>query len=739
MKMRFLIFSCFNLIFYLSSIVRSEENTCNSETETCNTKIEEKPSIKYRDLFAKVGDEGEKLKNSFPPGANFTDYYDFTIDDGELNSLISPRSSLYPSPKFKNTNQGNFLHFFKVAYEKRLPAVFTTDAYTEGLIKSYQRMVKIFFEEVFIHYLKKFSDNMLHYIKSNKDSNDRLTRIRFDIDSVQSFYSILSYLAGKGVETFEVDKDIESEYLKWKSAVDNFQPNAEVFFLGKRKKVNYSKLVPKGFWRQSQRLSNVYQFVQFLIAHGFHIDDELKSIWVMGKLIVDADLVPIFQTISMTVKYFIGQDNLLPNVVEIGKCGNSTLSDYVLDTASVKYLKENCFTKQKISLAFLDQMIMWNKVDYDRISVEREKTTHLLHSPYSVISWVINKFTDLREDHDRRITSYYEINQVLTQNNVYNYTINNRMKGVKTSINEIVIELRDKVDYKPTLEAVHKILNNSYVMEEEQWRTNTQNHFIFLIEKANRANKNIKSENIEKNNYDSLYYSKEFRKKSFNLGAATASSFNFENKVFTKYINNKYVNGEIPEIYVEPALEYYEEILELVKKLEWYFHIIIETVETSFKINFRYVRTRLSTSLEDIKYSADLLRTAIVSQKNMNMTQELRDTLRTLIYSEEISETWDGWFARLYDIDNQISIFNFESYNLLLNIIPPDEKKGFPGLYHYIFNKYNNIGISLVKDAQENVDKLMLWPGSNFGEQYFMLSEKNQNEIIKNIIEERKN
>mmetsp|Transcript_11619 Transcript_11619/g.11949 ORF Transcript_11619/g.11949 Transcript_11619/m.11949 type:complete len:770 (+) Transcript_11619:1-2310(+) len=682
----------------------------------------EKLDITYRELFDKHGDEVEKLKKGFEAGSNYTDYYDFSIDKDELDSLVEPRSSLYPPKKFEANNQGNYLHFYKTAFEQKLPVVFTTDAFLEGFTKTYHRMTKIFFEEVLIHYIRKFSDSMVAFIRKNKDT-EAFKSVRFNLDSVQAFYSIVSSLVTKGMEEFTPDKDIEAEFNRWKKIVESYNTDGEIFFLGKKKRVNYNLVYARGYWRNSQRLSNIWSSLAFLMAHRFHIESDIKGVWIMGKLVHDAGMSEHFRSLSLMVKYFIGQDSILMSVVEIAKIGieEGNLKDYLLSDKDIKYLIEIGKTKKnKLSLTFLDQMIMWSKEQLEQISVEREKTTHFLNPEYSIVDWLVNKFTDYREDHDRRIVSYYEINQAVTLNKVYKNLIKNRMKGIKTTRSEVVIELRDKVDYNETLAAVDTVMNNAFAIEEDGWRANTMNHFYMLLQRANKQSNDTLAT-------DKIYSSKEFQKKNYHLGASAATVFKNQFKVHSRYMKSKITEGEIPEVWVESNVELYQEVLVFLNRLELNMHLFTETVENSMKVNFRFVRNRLSRNIQDLRYAANLCKNASIAQDEMTITKDMKHELTQLLYPEEISETWEGWFARLYDLDNQISLFNFESYASLIHQVGKDEKKGFPGLTHFIFNKFNHIGICLIKDKQEDKEKLMLWTGSNFGEQYFKLDNNLHN------------
>ena len=675
--------------------------------------------IKYRDLFERKGDELEKYKASFEKDSNYTDYYDFSLDDEEVESLVEHKISFYPTAKFLNTNQGNYLHFLKVAYEKKLPVYFTTDIFIEGLTKSVNRMKKLFFEEVLIHYIKKFADSLTSFIANNKDK-PKYKSIRFTLDSVQTYYSILSYLISNKIEAFSPRKDIEAEFNRWKKIVESYSLN-EIFFMGKKKKVDYSYLTASGYWKTTQRLNNIWQATAFLTVHKFHVEEDIKGIWIMGKLVDDAELGDHFNKMSDMLTYFKGQNSILLNVVQISRLGaKKGFEDYVLSTEQFSQLSEIAKTeRQKLSLKVLDQMILWSKDQVEAMKQKRELHTHFLNEDYTVIEWVINKVTDYREKSLRNIVSFMEVNQIITENRYRYPTIKSRMRGVKRTVYDRVMKLRDHMNFTEYLEAAENVISKSIVIEQEGWRENLNNHFYLLY---NTANKNYTSR-------DKLYQSPVFKEKNYNLAPSNLVSLSQDIKVMSRYMGYTTVEGGIPEIWFESNMGFYDEVNVFLSRFEYLLGDFINHTEESMRVNFKYVRNRLSKSFEDLKYANNLIRRAIELQESNRLNEEVKTELREILFVEDISETWDGWLARLYDTDSQMTLFNFECYSMFINHSVENEKEGFNGANHFIYNKFNEIGVVIVKDKQENSDKLMLFSTSNWGESYNRVDDTQFNNI----------
>ncbi len=187
--------------------------------------------------------------------------------------------------------------------------------------------------------------------------------------------------------------------------------------------------------------------------------------------------------------------------------------------------------------------------------------------------------------------------------------------------------------------------------------------------------------------------------------------------------------GGIPEVWFEPNFKFYDEVNVFLGRFEFLLGDFINHTEESMRVNFKYVRNRLSKSLEDLKYANNLISRAIELQESNRLNDELKSEIKEILFVEEISETWDGWLARLYDTDSQMTLFNFECYSMFVNYSEENEKEGFNGANHFLFNKFNEIGVLIVKDKQEDKEKLMLFSSSNWGEAYNRIDDSQFNNI----------
>lgn len=717
--------------------------------------------IVYKELFKKEGDEQERFINSFKKDSNYTDYYDFSLSDIEINSLIKSRSSIYPQQKFKHINQGNFLHFYKIAYEKNMPVFFTTSSYSEGFIRTIKKLKKLFYEEVLIHLIRRLADNMISYISVNKDK-PKYRSVRFSLDSIQVYYSLLSYLASNKIEEFVPKKDIESEFNRWKKIVDACNIS-DIFFLGKKKKINYSFLNPKGYWKNSQRLINIWKSLGFLVVHKFNIDEDIRGIWLMGRLVEDANLGEAYNTLSSAMTYFNGQNYIIKNIVDIYRMGKKEgIEEYSLSSEDSKKLidiiKSN---KNKPKPNILDHLLLYTKEEAEFIKYSRESHSHFINEDYKIIDWIINKVTDYRKENKRTIVSILEIIQAITGNKVKDILLKNRMKGIKRTINDSIMKLRDFVDFSKLINATEKSISYSIETEQENWKENLLNYLFLLSKKANyNANFSkiyVFSNNtdtiqynyeLNKNYSDPLYYSHYIKENNFNMAVNQLINYESDYKVFSRYMKYKIPQSDIlydeegnnklgfKDVWVEDALDYYNEVVEFINRFESKTHSLLTDIEKVLRVNFKFIRNTFKNTINDIKYSSKLLIDAITMQREKRMTEEMKNELKQLLYVEEISETWEGWFARLYDIGNQLSLFNYDCNASFIHSSKEDEEAGYLGSEQFIYNKFNNIGVLIVKDNQENKEKLMLFSGAYYGEIYQKKYVDNL-DIIKDIVNQR--
>ena len=95
--------------------------------------------------------------------SNETEFYDFNLDDEELDSIKKARFTIYTPKKFQFNYQGNFLHFYKIAYEKKLPVYFTVDSMLYALNENINKLNLIYYEEILIFYLRTLYVNIVNY------------------------------------------------------------------------------------------------------------------------------------------------------------------------------------------------------------------------------------------------------------------------------------------------------------------------------------------------------------------------------------------------------------------------------------------------------------------------------------------------------------------------------------------------------------------------------------------------
>ena len=166
---KILILLIFNFLFIIKIVLCEGEKTCiEGPDQTCeysqknqktnNKKINDKKDnfddLKYSDYFLKqpvITKENINTSNY-----NSSKFLDLSINTNILNYIRDHGVIPYPHKRFKEKQQGNFLHFMHLAYEKKLPVYFTIDQIIYPYIEITKQLIFDLNEFVFFPIYKSF-------------------------------------------------------------------------------------------------------------------------------------------------------------------------------------------------------------------------------------------------------------------------------------------------------------------------------------------------------------------------------------------------------------------------------------------------------------------------------------------------------------------------------------------------------------------------------------------------------
>ena len=132
MKDNFILYFLIINFLYINIIICEDQKTCDENEQTCeNTEQSNRnkyinPNFENDNFDDLINSEyffkqpiitKENIKDS---NYNSSEYFDLSINKKILNFIRYNEAIPYPHERFKDKQQGNFLHFMHLAYEKNL-------------------------------------------------------------------------------------------------------------------------------------------------------------------------------------------------------------------------------------------------------------------------------------------------------------------------------------------------------------------------------------------------------------------------------------------------------------------------------------------------------------------------------------------------------------------------------------------------------------------------------------------
>lgn len=679
---------------------------------------------KYEELFIKKGHERQEYLDSFVKDSNYTDYYDFSVDDEELDFIKKQRIAVFPPKKFQHNNQGNFLHFYKVAYEKGLPVMFSTDSMLHSVNENTNRVVVSFLENVFIFALKKFFENLVHHCEQLKENPD-LIKHKMPISSVQIYYAVaIRYLQDGLASPYEAPSDIQP-YVLGVSALGKKYTTNNIGVLMKNRKINTASLRPTGFWKRSRKLANIWATLKFYNLIKLDLRSDLKAIYLLGKIIVESGNKSYYYQLREMIQYLIGEEHTTPDFVQVYELGKELFKDennviYYLDDDQIHNLnslivkKVNSKTEYVNDLRFLSDYLFYSQESFDRFRSDKEDTSFLFNKGQSLEDWVLNKLIEVKQEGPRLIASSFELIDAMHHAGTYRPLVFNRYKGQKTfGEREQFMKFRDAIDIQENFEKAKYSIKRSMENEPQNWRKNLQFHNHYLLYKLTRR---------IKHSQDSIYKGGIFKESSFYTAWGAYVHFKRQIQLMTvklpalpPKVSDPSLMG-IPEVVIEPHLEFYKELENYWNSFKGKINQFVNQGEYMMEINYKDIKAEINHSFDPMTHAIQFLIKAIKLQETGQMTNEFRNSLKNLIYYDEHMK-WTGWYANLFDnMAHPEDIFNYDIWINNSGVFPAAKSFEFEGASLFNIMRMPNLGIITLEDQYEKTKKIMLFAKYNVKE-----------------------
>ena len=250
----------------------SKESKVNKESSEKNeTKKEEKKLI-YSDLFLNQPLIKTSNETSIEEASMF---FDFRINK-KISEFVEKYGMVpYPRDRFIGKQQGNFLHFIHLVYEKHLPLFFGVDQILYPYIEITKELQRTFMEKGLYNVIHQFLNNVINYGKEEKYEQGILL-----------YFSIALKFLNRKEKV--VHDDVCEKLIKRLLSIDKNDTTTLYNFTllnntRKIDKLNFIQIYP--ILKGNDNLESISDCFRFLQNFEFVIEKELYTIYRIGKLI----------------------------------------------------------------------------------------------------------------------------------------------------------------------------------------------------------------------------------------------------------------------------------------------------------------------------------------------------------------------------------------------------------------------------------------------------------------------
>ena len=628
---------------------------------------------------------------------NSSQYFDLSVNKNILNYIRYIEAIPYPHPRFKDKQQGNFLHFMHLAYEKNLPLYFGLDQIIYPYIEITKQLnfdiVEFAFHPVYLTFFNKLinygiknnynNDIILYFIIGSKFMYEN-KEIENNIEINQKNFELLK-------NNFKICEKFQNDIFSNNENDTNYM--AEIDILGKKRafnKLNFIK-INTGFKKGniiSQQITNSLRFFQELI---FDASDELYNVYLIGKLIVESGQVKIYKKIKEFIRYIFNEEQDNFNPVELYNYINENFPSLNKTKKEINSLYDKI--KQKIRkkkyFDFLNYIDFVDERQKEAYFEENNKLINLFSYSTSIEDWVNNKMVNYQKG--RVFPSILELMDIAFDGRMGRNTLFDRFDK---KVNNTFFLYRDGIDMKKELVKAKILIEKSYKEEKDKWLNSYEYSFFYLLHIIGNAPKN--------NDRNGLI-------KSFNTIIGSYVHFKKDILLIEQYSNvTQSENGNIPDVYFENNTLFYTEIKEITKKYKEHIIDFAEVLENEKLKN--KVNEVVNFKVNELLKAYDNILT-ILTNNDKNKKDDIIDKM---FYYNRRQQTYAGWYVDLYKNNNFEIVFNLDIYAYNYFIAYPIQEMKFEGAIVYEAMNYPEIGIMAIKENEQEYSKKKLYLFSTY-------------------------
>ena len=716
MKDNFIVYVLIIILVYVHQVFCQKENSRKEENkeQTCESKEKCNEEINYNfedDNFEDLINSEYFLRqpiitkeNINTSNYNSSEYFDLSINANILNFIRYNEAIQYPHERFKEKQQGNFLHFFHLAYEKQLPVYFSLDQIIYPYIEITKQLNFDIVEFAFFPIYKTFFNNIINFGLKNNYKNEVILYFiigsKFLYENKEIENNII--IDEKNFETIKKNFKYADSFHNDIFSREENETNSLCYLdlFGKKRtfdKFNFLKVNNK-FKKGniiSQRITNSLRFFQELI---FDASKELYNVYLIGQLIEESGQSKIYFQIKKFIKYLFNEEEDNMNPVEIYKFINDNFKEINKDDKEINMLYDKI--KRKIIkpkyFNFLNYINFASKKQEESYYEEKNKQINLFSYSTSIEDWVNNKMINYKKM--RVFPSILEFLEIVFDGKMGRKTLFDRFD--KKDIKDNFYIFRDGKDMRQELVQTKTLIENSFEDEKEKWINSYEYSFYYLL--------NILGKSVKETDRKGLI-------KSFNTLLGSYVHFKKDILIIQQYSNITYCkDGNIPDIYFENNTNFYYELKEITKRYKEELINLAEILEN------QQLKEKVK---EVVNFKLNFLFKAydnIISILNNEDKKKSEDIINKMFYFDQKLKEYSGWYVSLYKNNNFQIEFNLDLYAYNYYIASPIKQIAFNGAIIYEAMNYPEIGLIAINvtDGGINNNKKLYLFSTYLGSEY---------------------
>ena len=710
-KNKILLFLIFNTISIYQVLSQKEQTCVEGEGQTCEMK--EKSNNNFKDLIFSdyfLSQQRITKENINTSNYNSSNYFDLSVNENILKYISENGVIPYPHQRFKEKQQGNFLHFMHLAYQKNLPVYFTIDQILYPYIEITKQINFGIIEFVFYPVYKAFINNIIDYgIKTNyskgvvlyfslsqqfledEDIYKKISKKNRNISNMDSAELTNSKLCDLIInEIFEIDNTDENDYIYNFTLLGHKRTLNKLNFI-KIKNVPKRKNIGNMGNIITQKISNSLRFFQ---EFTFDSSKELFNIYLIGKIIVESGQENKYKKVKQFIKYFYNEEEDKMNPVEIYHFINGNYKNVTNDEKSMNklYTEIKDKLKKEKTYKFLKYV---NFIDEEQKRIyyeEKDKEVNLFSYSLSIEDWVNNKMINIEKG--RLYPSIVEYIDIVYDGKIAKKTLLSRFNAKEVS--DRIYLFRDGIDMTEDLEHAKEFVEQSLNEEKDNWINSYENSFNYLLY--------IIGHSAKENDRNELI-------KSFNTILGSYIHFKKEILLIQQYANITYEeDGFIPDIHFENNTLFYNEIKLVTQKYkDQIFNIIDELEDNDLNKRMKGIaNSKLNVLFEAYDYILKILNNADEKDR--------QNIIKEAFYYDRKSHQYQGWYVELYKNDYGKTVYDLDIYASNFYISNPIRQINFGGVIVYETMTYPEYGLTAINDEGKNKKKMYLFSTYNGNE-----------------------